>query len=153
MINMKGQIYSINISKTKHTAKTPVKEAKAIENFGFESDAHAGSGIRQISLLSSESISRQKECTKIKKNDLELKPGDFAENITTKGIDLTLLKIGDKLKAGEEVILEISKIGKECHIGCKIFETFGSCVMPREGIFTKVLKGGTIKQGDILETL
>lgn len=152
---MKGKIYSINISKTKGIPKTPVSEAEAIENFGIENDAHAQPGIRQISLLALESISRQKECAKIKHNkkDIDLKPGDFAENITTEGIELSKLKIGDKIKAGNDVILEISKIGKECHIGCAIYQMLGDCIMPREGIFAKIIKGGTIKKGDNLETV
>ncbi len=153
MIKMKGKIHSINISATKHITKAPVEEAKAIENFGLESDAHAGDEIRQISLLAQESIDRMKESAKIKQKQITLNPGDFAENITTKDIDLRQLKIGDKLKAGDEVTLEVSKIGKTCHAGCKIFQELGECVMPKEGIFVKVIKGGTIKQGDTLETL
>lgn len=150
---MKGKIHSINISATKGIPKTPVDEAKAIEDFGLENDAHAQPGIRQVSLLAIESINRQKECAKVKKKDIDLKAGDFAENITTSGIDLKKLKIGDRLRAGNEVILEISKIGKECHIGCAIYQKLGDCIMPREGIFAKIIKGGTLKKGDILETI
>ena len=151
-IPMKGKIHSLNISSKKGIPKTPVAEAKAIEDFGLENDIHAQPGIRQVSLLAIESINRQKECAKVKKKDIDLKPGDFAENITTSGIDLKKLKIGDRLKAGDEVILEISKIGKECHIGCAIYQKLGDCIMPREGIFAKIIKGGTLKKGDILET-
>ncbi len=150
---MKGKIHSLNISAKKSIPKTPVDEAKAIENFGLENDVHAEPGIRQVSLLALESINHQKECAKIKKKDIDLKPGDFAENITTAGIDLKKLKIGDKLKGGNEVVLEISKIGKECHIGCAIYQKLGDCIMPREGIFAKIIKGGTIKKGDVLETI
>jgi len=147
---MIGKIHSLNISAKKGIPKTPVDEAKAIEDWGLENDIHAQPGIRQLSLLAIESINRQKECAKIK--GVTLKPGDFAENITTSGIDLKKLKIGDRLKAGDEVILEISKIGKECHIGCAIYQKLGDCIMPREGIFAKIIKGGTLKKGDILET-
>ncbi|MFH1432345.1 MAG: MOSC domain-containing protein [archaeon] len=150
---MKGKIHSINISATKGIPKTPVAAADAIAGWGLKDDSHAQPGIRQVSLLAMESIEKQKECAKIKKKDIDLKPGDFAENITTVGIDLKNLPIGTKIKAGDEVILEISKIGKECHIGCAIFQKLGSCIMPKEGIFAKIIKGGTIKKGDTLETI
>lgn len=148
---MQGKIYSINIGAKKGITKTPVDEAKAIVDLGLENDAHAQPGIRQVSLLAIESIEKQKECAKVK--GMTLKPGDYAENITTQDIDLKNIKIGTRLKSGSEVILEISKIGKECHIGCEIYQKLGKCIMPKEGIFAKIIKGGTIKKGDPIETI
>jgi MOSC domain-containing protein YiiM len=145
---MNGKIYSVNISKTKGIAKTPVKEVKLIENFGVEGDAHAGDTIKQVSLLSWESIKTQSECPKVKDKNVELKPGDFGENITTEGIKLAELKVGDKLTLGSGIVLEISKIGKDCHKYCAIYYKIGDCIMPKEGIFAKVIKGGNIKAGD-----
>ncbi len=146
-----GKIYSINLSRTKGTTKVSVKEGKLIEDFGLEGDAHGGPGIRQVSFLAIESIKKQSECPKAKKKGVVLGPGDFAENITTQGMDLARLKIGDMLKIGREVILEISKIGKECHKYCAIYYKIGDCIMPHEGIFAKVLKRGRIAVGDRIE--
>lgn len=148
---MKARVYSINISKIKGVSKTPVSSAEVIEDFGFKQDAHAGDKIRQVSLLALESINKQKECAKIKNTSAELKPGDFAENLTTQGIALSKLKIGDKLKIGKDVVLEISKIGKDCHRYCAVYYKTGDCIMPREGIFAKVLKGGVVTVGDNIE--
>lgn len=147
----RGRIFSINSSKHKGTSKTPVKTALLIKGHGLDKDAHAGDAIRQVSLLSVESIRRQKECAKVKKDGVSLKAGDFAENITTQGINLADLKIGGTLKIGTEAVLEISKIGKECHKYCAIYYKIGDCIMPREGIFAKVLKGGKICAGDDIE--
>ena len=147
----KGRVVSINHSAAKGTAKTSVKEARLIENFGLEGDAHGGLGLKQVSLLAIESIRRQVECSKLKKKNLSLGPGDFAENLTTEGLDITELNIGDRLNIGKEVILEISKIGKECHKYCAIYYKVGDCIMPREGIFAKVLKGGKIALRDSIE--
>ncbi|MFH0771999.1 MAG: MOSC domain-containing protein [Candidatus Omnitrophota bacterium] len=146
----RGRIFSINSSKHKGTSKIPVKTALLIKGHGLDKDAHAGDEIKQVSLLSIESIRRQKECAKVKKGVL-LKAGDFAENITTEGINLADLKIGDTLKVGKEAVLEISKIGKECHKYCAIYYKIGDCIMPREGIFAKVLKGGEIRIEDDIE--
>jgi len=148
-----GKIFSINYSKNKGTSKTPVEKIMLIENFGLEGDAHAGNGIRQVSLLSIESIRKQKACPKVKKTEVILKPGDFGENITTQGIDLSKLKIGDKLKINSEVTIEISKIGKECHRFCSIYYKTGNCIMPKQGIFAKVIKGGLIKTGDKIQVI
>ena len=144
---IKGRIVSINCSPTKGVAKSPVLEAVLIEEFGLEGDAHAGDAIKQVSLLALESIKKQESCPKVK-TGIELKPGDFAENITTEGLSLIELKVGDKLKVGTEVVLEISKIGKDCHRYCAIYYKLGDCIMPREGIFAKVLKGGIVRRGD-----
>ncbi|MBU1523201.1 MAG: MOSC domain-containing protein [Candidatus Omnitrophica bacterium] len=145
---MKGKVFSINISKTKGVAKIPVSEAFLIKDFGFQGDIHAAPGGRQVSLLALESIKCQNECPKVKKTGEALNPGDFAENITTEGLNLTQLEIGDKLNIGTQVILEISKIGKECHKYCAIYYKLGDCIMPREGIFARVLKGGEVTVGD-----
>lgn len=147
------KVFSINTSKTKGISKTPVDSAKLIEGVGLENDAHAAGGIKQVSLLAIESIRKQSECAKIKKSGTGLKPGDFAENITTEGITLVDLKIGTRLKIGDAVIIEISKIGKDCHKYCAIYYKLGDCIMPREGIFAKVLKTGTVKVHDIIEVL
>ncbi|MFC1631680.1 MOSC domain-containing protein [Candidatus Omnitrophota bacterium] len=149
----KGKIFSINYSSQKRTSKTAVAQAKLIKDFGLEGDAHAGAGLRQLSLLAIESINKQAECPKVKKSDLTLKPGDFAENITTQGLDLAQLKIGDRLNVGAGVILEISKIGKECHQYCAIYKKLGDCIMPREGIFAKVVQGGAVSVGEEIEVI
>ena len=146
-----GEVYSINISDKKGVAKKNVKKAVLIEGLGLKDDAHAAVGDRQVSLLAIESIRKQKECVKIKTSAVDLKPGDFAENITTQGINLVTLKIGAKLRIGNNIILKISKIGKECHRFCSIYYKTGDCIMPREGIFAEVVVGGEINCGDIIE--
>ena len=153
MAIIKGKIFSINQSKKKGVIKTSMEKARLIEDFGLEGDAHGGPGIRQLSLLAIESIKRQSECPKARKKGISLGPGDFAENITTQGLDLANLKIGNRLKIGTATILEISKIGKECHKYCAIYYKIGDCIMPREGIFAKVVKGGEISVGDEIEVI
>lgn len=145
---MIGRVYSLNISKEKGTSKQPVTEIEAIENYGFEGDAHSGAHIRQVSLLSIENIMQQNSINKDNKINLVLKPGDYAENITTQGIDLEKLKIGDYLVIGKDVELKVSKIGKECHHKCEIFKKVNSCIMPKQGLFAIVEKAGSIKVGD-----
>jgi len=145
---MKGKIVSINISDKKGMRKKPVNEVFLKTDYGIEGDAHASSTWhRQVSLLALESIE------KMKKKGLNVKPGDFAENITTEGIDLVSLPIGTKMEIGESVVGEVSQIGKECHTRCAIYYQAGDCVMPKEGIFIKVLNGGQIKNGDKVQTL
>lgn len=140
---MKGKVISINISDRKGIRKTPVKEAVIKKGFGINGDAHAsGKWHRQISLLAIESIK------KMQRLGLKVNPGDFAENVTTEGIDLLKLPLGTKMTIGGTVEVEISQIGKECHSRCNIYYQAGDCVMPREGIFVRVLKGGKIKEGD-----
>ncbi len=146
-----GAVFSINTSKTKGIAKTPVEKVCLREDFGLEGDAHAGNGIKQVSLLSIESIRKQSGCPKVKNKGISLKAGDFAENITTQGIDLSALKIGDNLMIGNGAVLEITKIGKECHRYCSIYYKTGDCIMPREGIFARVLTKGEIAVGDRIE--
>jgi MOSC domain-containing protein YiiM len=145
---MAGKIVSINISEKKGVRKKPVGEAVINENSGIEGDAHASSTWhRQVSLLALESVK------KMQAMGLDVKPGDFAENITTEGIDLLSLSIGTNMSIGGEVVGEVSQIGKECHSRCAIYYQAGDCVMPKEGIFIKILKGGTIKVGDKIEIL
>jgi MOSC domain-containing protein YiiM len=139
---MKAEIVEVSISKEKGTRKDNIPEGVLVENHGFKDDAHAGDWHRQVSLLAIESIE------KIRAKGLDVGPGDFAENITTRGIDLVNLPIGTRLKVGEEVLMEVTQIGKECHTRCAIYYQAGDCVMPREGIFTKVLKGGRVKKSD-----
>ena len=146
---MKGKIFSINISTKKGIPKQPRKEAALKENFGILGDVHAGDVVKQVSLLSWEAVVKQNNCPKIKSD--KLKPGDFAENITTLGMDLARLKIGNRLIINDDVILEISQIGKECHAFCSIYKKTGSCIMPKQGIFARVVKGGIIKVGDEME--
>jgi MOSC domain-containing protein YiiM len=143
---MTGKIVSINISEKKGVRKKPVDEAVINENSGIEGDAHALSEWhRQVSLLALESIK------KMQAMGLDVKPGDFAENITTEGLDLLSLPMGTRMNIGSEVMGEVSQIGKECHSRCAIYYQAGDCVMPKEGIFIKILKGGSIKVGDIVE--
>ena len=141
-------VLSINISEKKGTPKTTITEGTLIEDFGFAGDAHAGKWHRQVSLLAKESIEKAKGM----RTD-GLCHGMFAENITTEGIVLHTLPVGTKLKIGEEAIIEISQIGKECHDGCAIRQLVGQCIMPKEGVFARVLRGGVVKAGDEIAVL
>jgi MOSC domain-containing protein YiiM len=131
-------ILSINISDRKGEQKHPVAEATLRPDHGIVGDAHAGAWHRQVSLLADEDIQTMRG------HGVEIRYGDFAENITTRGIELADLPVGTRLHLGE-AILEVTQIGKECHQGCAIFQAVGDCVMPRRGIFTKVLRGATIQ--------
>ena len=135
------EILSLNISKEKGTAKSPVPRLVLVTDHGIEGDAHAGPGARQVSLLADEDIDTMRARLST------LVPGDFAENITTRGIDLASLPVGTRLMIGD-VVLEISQIGKECHSGCAIREKTGDCVMPRRGVFARVVEGGEITDED-----
>jgi MOSC domain-containing protein YiiM len=135
------EILSLNISKEKGMPKSPVPRLVFVVDHGIEGDAHAGMGIRQVSLLADEDI----ETMRAKLDTIA--PGDFAENITTRGIDLASLPLGTRLTIGE-VVLEISQIGKQCHSGCAIREKTGDCVMPRKGVFAVVVEGGEITDED-----
>src|SRR6056297_1646601 len=141
---MDGKVNAVCISTEKGTKKENIKKAKFIKDYGIEKDAHAGKWHRQVSLLGQESIDKMIDMGL----DIELDFGDFAENITTEGIVLYELPVGTTLKVGNEVILEVTQIGKECHHGCEILKQVGKCIMPQEGIFTKVIKGGIVKTGD-----
>lgn len=145
--NRRGTILSVNISSAKGEKKENIVRCACIKDFGLENDAHGGPWIRQVSLLARESIE------KIRNKGLDVQYGDFAENLTTEGIDLPVLPIGTTLKVGENVLLRITKIGKECHTRCNIFKQVGDCVMPREGIFAEVLSDGIISVGDSIEVL
>lgn len=148
---MRGKIASINTSVQKGEKKKPVKEA-FINELGIEGDGHSGEWHRQVSFLSYESIESFNQ-----KESINTSPGDFAENITTRGIDLIGLKVGDILVITDEnskahnskkVILEVTQIGKECVAPCSIYYQVGSCIMPKEGLFCKVIKTGKIKVGN-----
>lgn len=141
-----AKILSINISKEKGVVKVPVESAELKVDHGIVGDAHAGNWHRQISLLGQESID------KMKQGKFDLKSGDFAENITTSDIELFTLPIGTRLKMGECEV-EVTQIGKKCHSGCAIKQTTGDCIMPREGIFVKVIVPGTINIGDSITIL
>lgn len=148
IVGMKGRVASINISDLKGERKKPVHEANIISDFGIEGDAHASpKGRRQVSLLAVESID------KMRKKGLDVHPGDFAENITTEGIDLLRLPLGTKIHIGADIVAEVSRIGKKCRSRCAIYYQAGDCVMPREGIFVRIIKGGTIKKGDEMEVV
>ena len=137
-----GKIIAISISEKKGQKKHNIESANLIVDHGMEGDAHAGNWHRQISLLGIASIEHMRE------KGADVKPGDFAENITVEGIVLYDLPVGTKLQLGPEVLLEVTQIGKECHQGCEIMKQVGSCIMPTQGIFGKVLKNGTINVGD-----
>jgi len=141
---IKGKVKAISTSSKKGSKKKNVQIAVLKEDFGIVGDAHGGSE-RQVSLLAVESIE------KMRNKGVDVNSGDFAENITTSGIDLMALKLGSHLKIGKSALLEITQIGKVCHNRCKIYYQVGDCVMPKEGIFAKVLKGGVIKPKDRLE--
>jgi MOSC domain-containing protein YiiM len=144
---IKGKIRAISISAKKGTKKTNVPEAEVKTDFGIVGDAHGGNWHRQISLLAIESIDKMIEM------GADVLPGSFAENITTQGMELPGLPIGSTLRVGEEIELEVTQIGKECHSRCEIFKQVGDCIMPREGIFAKVMKAGVMKVGDTIEVL
>lgn len=134
-------VIAVCISEQKGTVKHPIDQAQLIKEHGILGDAHAGAWHRQVSLLADESVDKMRE----KFPDIPI--GAFAENILTKGVDLCRLPIGTRLKVGE-ALLEVTQIGKECHADCAIRKQVGDCVMPREGIFTRVLEGGVVKAGD-----
>jgi len=137
------EVIAVCQSEKKGTKKKPVAEVTIKENYGVVGDAHAdGTTHRQVSLLAIESID------KMRGKGFDLQPGDFAENITTQGIDWVSLPIGTRITVGDEVVLEMTQIGKECHAACAIRQQIGDCIMPREGIFTKVVRGGDVKAGD-----
>jgi MOSC domain-containing protein YiiM len=147
MTDFKGKILSVNIADRKGRKKTNIGCGLFIEGEGLQADAHAGSEIRQVSLLARESIE------KIRAKGLDVQYGDFAENLTTEGIDLPALPVGTQLKIGGGVLLQVTQIGKVCHDRCHIFYTVGDCVMPREGIFACVIAGGKISVGDGIEVV
>lgn len=137
-----AKILAVNISEKKGVIKHPIEKGFFRTDHGLEGDAHAGRWHRQVSLLGMESID------KMRKSGIEdLSFGKFAENLTTEGIVLYELAVGSKIRVGE-VLMEVTQIGKECHLGCEIRNLVGDCVMPREGIFTRILSDGWISAGD-----
>jgi MOSC domain-containing protein YiiM len=145
---MRGTIIAVCRSEKTGTKKEPCGAGIFIEDYGLEGDAHASRGIaRQVSLLAEESIKKMMAL------GLELNSGDFAENLTVGGMELFTLPVGTRLKVGAEVVLEISQIGKACHKGCAIFQAVGSCIMPKEGVFARVIRGGKIGEEDPVEIL
>jgi len=145
--NGNGIVVAVSVSLRKGIKKTNLEQGKLIENFGLEFDAHAGNWHRQVSLLALESIHE------IKAKGIEVGPGDFAENITTRGMNLWELPVGTRLQLGLEVLMEVTQIGKTCHNRCAIYHQVGDCVMPRQGIFARVLRGGVIRPGDPITTV
>lgn len=134
-------VVAVNISEKKGERKTPVTAVDLLLNHGIAGDAHAGVWHRQVSLLAEESIDKMRAL------GLNVNAGDFAENITTKGINLVSLTVGSLLQVGES-LLEVTQIGKECHTRCAIYYQAGDCVMPKEGIFARVITGGTVRPVD-----
>ncbi len=138
----RGKVLAVNISEEKGTKKTNIRSCTLLKDFGLNGDAHAGPWHRQVSLLANESIE------KMKAMGLKVGYGDFAENITTEGIDLVPLPIGTEIQIGKSILLRVTQIGKECHERCTIYYQAGDCVMPKEGIFAEVLSEGEVKVGD-----
>jgi len=144
---MKGTVLAVNIAPEKGCRKADAGRGRLMTGLGLENDAHAGTPLRQVSLLAMESID------KLRAKGLEAVFGDFAENLTTRGIDLPSLPLGTRLRVGSTALLEVTQIGKVCHNRCRIFYTMGDCVMPREGVFAKVLRDGEVAAGDPIEVL
>ncbi len=137
-----GKVVSVNVSENTGERKHNIGSCMVLEGHGLEDDAHAGEWHRQVSLLATESIDKMRAA------GLDVWPGDFGENITTQGVELVSLPVGTRVKLGDHVLLEVTQIGKECHEPCAIYYQAGDCVMPREGIFARVLEGGKVKVGD-----
>jgi MOSC domain-containing protein YiiM len=146
-MNPCGKVVAVNISARKGTRKKNVGSSRLVPGLGLKDDAHAAPGNRQVSLLAQESID------KMVRLGLKVGPGDFAENITTRGLDLLSLPLGTRFRIGEETLLEVTQIGKVCHTRCAIYYQAGDCVMPKEGIFAQVLEGGEIQVGDEVRVL
>ena len=138
----KGKVLAVNISEKKGTRKTNIRTCSVLKDFGLEGDAHAGPWHRQVSLLANESIEKMKGL------GLDVGYGDFAENITTEGVDLVHLPVGTEIRIGKGVSLRVTQIGKVCHDRCAIYYQAGDCVMPKEGIFAEVTNEGEVKVGD-----
>ena len=145
--NSKMKIVAVSISDQKGVPKKNIPQGTLVEEFGLAGDAHGGPWHRQLSLLAMESIRKMQDL------GLKVHPGSFAENITTEGIVLPELPIGTRLHLGTEALAEVTQIGKICHDRCAIYRLAGDCVMPKEGIFVRILKGGSVKPGDPIEIL
>ncbi|MFC1992647.1 MOSC domain-containing protein [Chloroflexota bacterium] len=145
---MVAKIVAVCKSKEKGTTKEPVAEGILKEDYGLVGDAHADCCThRQVSLLAIESINKMSGL------GIEIGPGDFAENLTTEGVDVVSVPVGAHISIGQEVVLEITQIGKECHLGCAIYRQIGKCIMPKEGVFAKVNRGGLVKVRDPISVL
>lgn len=142
-----AKVVAVCISEKKGTQKHNVGSCKLIEHFGLEGDAHAGKWHRQVSLLARE------RADIMRRKGVNVKDGDFGENIVTEGIELKSLPVGTILKIGNNIIMKVTQIGKLCHDRCAIYYKAGDCIMPREGIFAEIIKGGTIKTGDEITIL
>ena len=141
-----AKIIAVCRSREKGTKKGAIAEGVLREDYGLISDAHANCCThRQVSLLAVESINKMRSL------GFDVGPGDFAENLTTEGIDLVSLPVGTHISIGDEIILELTQIGKECHSGCAIYRQVGKCIMPEEGVFTKVIHGGLVRAGDTIK--
>jgi len=140
-----GTVVEVCVSAEKGTPKTPVGRARLVENHGVEGDAHAGAELRQVSLLCLSSAE------KLRAEGLDVRPGIFAENLTVSGLDAGEFPLGATIRLQRGPILRVSQIGKECHTGCAIARLVGHCVMPTEGIFARVVRGGEVCAGDALE--
>lgn len=143
----KGKVVAVCTSPGKGGRKKDVGQGMLLKEKGLQGDGHGGDGHRQLSLLAMESIA------KMLAKGLDVGPGDFAENLTTEGLDLCNLPIGSRLRVGDKALLEITQIGKVCHERCEIYYQAGDCVMPREGVFARVLEGGPVATGDPIELL
>ena len=141
-----GKIMAVCISEKRGTQKKNVGRVRLVENFGLEGDAHGGNWHRQVSLLSYEKVRA------FEKRGVNVADGAFGENLLVSGIDFKELPVGTRLSCGE-VLLEMTQIGKECHSHCEIFQAVGDCIMPREGVFARVIRGGRIREGDELTVL
>jgi MOSC domain-containing protein YiiM len=142
-----GRIRAISISSEKGMPKHNVPEAELQADSGIVGDAHAGSGPRQVSLLDMASIED------LRQKGADISPGDFAENLTVEGVDLSTLRVGQRLQVGGTIELEVTQLGKRCHGRCRIFEKLGDCIMPRQGVFARVVLGGRIQVGDTIELM
>ena len=140
-----GKIIAVCTSRKKGTPKTDVGSGFLEEGFGLTGDAHGGDWHRQVSLLATEQIQTMRD------KGLDVKAGSFAENITTEGFNLDAVKVGDRIKVGSSALLEVTQIGKECHTRCAIYHTVGECIMPEQGVFARVLKGGEVRVGDPID--
>jgi MOSC domain-containing protein YiiM len=140
-----AKIIAVCKSKEKGTRKEVIADSVLREEYGLIGDAHADHGThRQVSLLAIESIDKMRSL------GFNVGPGDFAENLTTEGIDIASLPVGTRVSVGDEIVLEISQIGKQCHSGCAIFRQTGKCIMPKEGVFARVIHGGPVSTGDTI---
>ena len=138
-----AKIIAVCVSEKKGEKKKTIKEGVLKEEYGLIGDAHADSSWhRQVSMLSQSSVDKMQAL------GVDVGPGDFAENLTIEGMDLFSLPIGTRFSVGQDIILEMTQIGKECHDRCAIYQQVGTCIMPTEGIFTRVIKGGKVRSGD-----